>query len=88
MKTMTFLIPTSLFERIEAAVKAGDYASKNEVVCDALRLWEERCERRSADVKKLRAALEEGLASGPGLKVTASELIADFKAKRTAKNDG
>jgi antitoxin ParD1/3/4 len=88
MKTMTFSLPTSLFERIEAAVKAGDYTSKSEVVSDALRIWEERQERRKAEIVRLRAAFEEGLASGPGRQVTAAELIAEFKAKRATKYDG
>ncbi len=88
MQTMTFSLPTSLFERIEAAVKAGDYASNSEVVFAALRLWEERQKSRKAEIARLRIALEEGLASGPGREVTAAELIAEFKAKKAAKNDG
>ena len=87
MQTMTFLLPTPLLERIEAAVEAGDYASNSEVVSDALRLWGEWQERKKAEVTRLRTALEEGLASGPGRAVTAAELIAGFKAKWAVRND-
>jgi antitoxin ParD1/3/4 len=88
MQTLTFSLPALLLERIEAAVAAGEYASNGEVVFDALRLWEQARERKRAEIARLRVALEEGLASGPGREVTAAELIAEFKAKRAAKNDG
>jgi antitoxin ParD1/3/4 len=81
MRTMTISLTPQQAERIEAAVETGDYASNSEVVRDALRMWEDKQERRNAEIARLRAALEDGLASGPGRVVTTEELLADFKAR-------
>jgi antitoxin ParD1/3/4 len=85
MRTMTISLSPQQAGRIEAAVETGDYASNSEVVRDALRLWEEKQERRRAAVERLRTAIEAGLASGPGRSVTAAGLIAEFKAKAAAR---
>ena len=85
MRTMTISLSPQQAGRIEAAVETGDYASNSEVVRDALRVWEEKQERRRAEIERLRAAIEDGLASGPGRSVTAAELIAEFKARAAAR---
>jgi antitoxin ParD1/3/4 len=57
MRTMTISLSLQQAGRIEAAVETGDYASNSEVVRDALRLWEDKQERRRAEVEfKARAA--------------------------------
>jgi antitoxin ParD1/3/4 len=85
MRTMTISLSSQQAGRIEAAVETGDYASNSEVLRDALRLWEANQERRRAEVERLRTAIEEGLASGPGRSVTAAELISEFKARAAAR---
>ena len=85
MRTMTISLSPQQAGRIEAAVETGDYASNSEVVRDALRMWEEKQERRRAEIERLRAAFEEGLASGPGRSVTAEQLVAEFKARAAAR---
>jgi antitoxin ParD1/3/4 len=85
MRTMTISLSPQQAGRIEAAVETGDYASNSEVVRDALRMWEDKQERRRAEVERLRAAIEEGLASGPGRSVTAEQLLAEFKARAAAR---
>ena len=85
MRAMTISLSPQQAGRIEAAVETGDYAPNSEVVREALRLWEGREERRRAAIAKLRQAIEEGLASGPGRSVTAEQLIAEFKAKAAAR---
>jgi antitoxin ParD1/3/4 len=84
MRTMTISLSPQQAGRIEAAVETGDYASNSEVVRDALRMWEEKQGRRRAEVERMRAAIEEGLARGPGRSVTAAELTAEFKARAAA----
>jgi antitoxin ParD1/3/4 len=85
MRTMTISLSPQQAGRIEAAVETGDYASNSEVVRDALRMWEEKQERRKAEIERLRVAIDEGLASGAGRRVTAAELIAEFKARAAAR---
>ena len=85
MRTMTISLSPQQAGRIEAAVETGDYASNSEVVRDALRLWEEKQQRRAAEIERLRAAIDDGLASGPGRGGTAAELIAEFKARAAAR---
>ena len=57
MRTMTISLSPQQAGRFEAAVETGDYASNSEVVRDALRLWEEKQERRRAAVERLRSAI-------------------------------
>lgn len=52
---------------IRQRVESGRYASASEVIRDALRLLEEREELREAQVQNLRAQLQEGKDSGPGI---------------------
>ena len=85
MRTMTISLSPQQAGRIEAAVETGDYASNSEVVRDALRMWEEKQQRRAAEIERLRAAIEDGLASGPGRSVTAEQLVAEFKARAAAR---
>ena len=87
MRTMTISLSPQQAGRIEAAVETGDYASNSEVVRDALRMWEEKQERRKAEVARLRAAFEDGLASGPGRVVTTAELLAEFKARAASRGE-
>jgi antitoxin ParD1/3/4 len=85
MRTMTISLSPQQAGRIEAAVETGDYASNSEVVRDALRMWEEKQDRRRAEIERLRAAFNEGIASGPGRSVTAEQLLAEFKARAAAR---
>lgn len=52
---------------IKQQLESGRYASASEVVRDALRLLEEREELRETQLKNLRARLQEGMESGPGI---------------------
>jgi antitoxin ParD1/3/4 len=85
MRTMTVSLSDKQAVRIETAVESGDYASNSEVVRDALRLWEDERQRRSFATERLRVAIEEGLASGPGREINAERLIAEFKARAAAR---
>lgn len=52
---------------IKQQVNAGRYASASEVVRDSLRLLEEQVAMRQARLEALRAEIEHGAASGPGI---------------------
>lgn len=52
---------------IKQQLESGRYASASEVVRDALRLLEEREELRETQLRHLRARLQEGVDSGPGI---------------------
>jgi antitoxin ParD1/3/4 len=85
MRTMTVSLSEQQAGRIQTAVESGDYASNSEVVRDALRLWEDAQQRRKFANDRLRAAIEEGLASGTGRKVKAEDLLAEFKVRAAAR---
>ena len=79
MKTLTISLSPQQVARLQGAVKSGAYASNSEVVRDALRLWEEREERRQASLEVLRAEIRTGIESGPA--IPADEVFARLEAK-------
>ena len=54
-----------LYELVQDAVAAGDYASTSEVIREALRDWKDRRERKREATLTLRRLWDEGIASGP-----------------------
>jgi antitoxin ParD1/3/4 len=73
------LLP-DLADNVSVAVKSGEYASPSEVVGEALRGWSARRVAERFDPERLRAAWNEGLASGPS--VPGEPVFARIKAKR------
>lgn len=49
---------------LKAAVESGEYATTSEAVREALREWQWKRDLREEDLKRLRAAWQEGKASG------------------------
>jgi antitoxin ParD1/3/4 len=67
---------------VRAAVEAGDYASTSEVIREAIREWTERRELRAAKLADLRAAIQEGLDSGPPQpRRPLEEALADYRSQ-------
>ncbi|MDA9426243.1 type II toxin-antitoxin system ParD family antitoxin [Bradyrhizobium sp. CCBAU 53380] len=66
---------------IKDLVESGRYSTASEVMRDGLRLIEEREERRKAELEALRAAVQEGLDSGPAEAFEPSELVERVKAR-------
>lgn len=66
---------------VRSAVAAGEYASTSEAIRDAVREWKERRDLLGYTVEELRAAVQEGLDSGPSQFETMAEIIAE--ARRT-----
>lgn len=81
MKTLTISLSPQQVTRLHDAVQSGAYASNSEVVRDALRLWEQREEIRLLEIRRLKKAYDEGMASGEGREVDAKTLLAELKAE-------
>jgi antitoxin ParD1/3/4 len=68
------------FERfVRKQIESGRYTSASEVVREALRLLEEREKLREAQIKNLRAQLQQGIDSGLG--ISADEVFDRLEAK-------
>ena len=66
---------------VRGAVAAGEYASTSEAIRDAVREWKDRRDLLGYTVKELRAAVQEGIDSGPSKFGSMAEIIAE--ARRT-----
>lgn len=63
----SFTLGTHFEGFIKSQVNSGRYASASEVVRDSLRLLEEQDAMRQARLDALRAEIEHGASSGPGI---------------------
>jgi antitoxin ParD1/3/4 len=70
---------------IKELLESGRYSTASEVMRDGLRLVEEREERRKARLAALRAAVQEGLDSGPAEPWDVEEVIAEGQRRRSAR---
>lgn len=61
LDTLSIDVPADVLACAQSAVASGDYASMDELVGVALQQW---TMRREADIAKLRAMIDEGIASG------------------------
>jgi len=87
IERMTVVFPEPMAEQLRAAVKAGEYASTSEAVCDAVRLWGSRRELREREVEILRRAWDEGKSSGSAGRLNMSDVIAEAKAERATDDN-
>ena len=81
MKTLTVSLSPRQIAQLHSAVQSGSYASNSEVVRDALRLWEQRQELQKFELIRLKKAYEEGMLSGSGRTLNASDLLSELKAE-------
>ncbi|KJU83629.1 putative addiction module antidote protein [Candidatus Magnetobacterium bavaricum] len=63
-KNMNISLTPQLEELVKAKVASGLYGSANEVLCEALRLLEERDRIKSLRIEELRVEIKKGLDSG------------------------
>ena len=66
-------------EFLQRQVRSGRFASASEVVREGLRLMEEREAERAARLEALRADIDRGLHSGPG--IPAEEVFASLRSR-------
>jgi antitoxin ParD1/3/4 len=77
------------YERfIKDLVDSGRYSTASEVMRDALRLVEEREERRKAKLEALRSEIQKGLHSGPAEYFDIEDTITETKRRKAAGADG
>ncbi|PBN42038.1 type II toxin-antitoxin system ParD family antitoxin [Sphingobium sp. D43FB] len=81
----SFTLGTHFEGFIKQQVNTGRYASASEVIRDSLRLLEEQDAMRQARLDALRAEIERGTSSGPGISANqafanARHRIADIAA--------
>jgi antitoxin ParD1/3/4 len=69
---------------IKELVESGRYSTASEVMRDALRLVEEREERRKAKLEALRGEIQKGLDSGPAEDLDMEDLITEAKRRKAA----
>ena len=75
---------------LEAAVEAGEYATTDEILREALRDWQFKQELRRKDVERLRRLWDEGKASGPAESLDWEHTLAVARARLeeiVAEND-
>ena len=65
VEKITIALTPEMAAFVRAEVAAGRYASTSEAVREAVRLWRERRENWGYTIEELRAAIDEGIASGP-----------------------
>ncbi len=70
---------------VKEQVTQGRYASASEVIRDGLRVLEERATYRALKLEALRAEIEKGANSGPG--IPAEDVFADVRARILAAGD-
>ena len=63
----SIILSPDLAAAIDGAVEAGEYASDNEAISDALREWKERRDNHGYTIAELRRLIQEGIDSGPGM---------------------
>jgi antitoxin ParD1/3/4 len=83
--TITLSLTPEDVERLDLAVRAGGYGSREEVVMDALRNWGDLDADLAIDDEYLDRQFREGLASGEPVAVDIRDLVARMKAARDGR---
>jgi antitoxin ParD1/3/4 len=79
--SLVITLPADQMERLDEAVQSGGYASKTDVVLEALRLWEERHATETEQILAWhRYEHEQGLASGLAEDLSPEERLSRMKA--------
>jgi antitoxin ParD1/3/4 len=66
---------------LKAAVETGEYATTSEIVREALREWQFKRQMRQEDLRRLRAAWDEGKASGPAAPLDSAGLSKEARKR-------
>lgn len=64
---------------VDQALDDGRYSSREEIVYDALDLWEQRETRRQLELARVKRAYDVGMVSGEGRELDAIQLLAELK---------
>ena len=88
VEKISIALPADMVALVRDAVGSGEYASSSEVIRDALREWKYKRVLRQRAIDELRAAVQEGLNSGPGENLDIETIIERAKANRHAGHKG
>jgi len=88
VEKISIALPADMAALVRDAVGSGEYASSSEVIRDALREWKYKRVLRQRAIDELRAAVQEGLNSGPGENLDIETIIERAKASRHAGHKG
>jgi antitoxin ParD1/3/4 len=88
VEKISIALPPDMAALVRDAVGSGEYASSSEVIRDALREWKHKRVLRQKAIEELRAAVQEGLNSGPGENLDIETIIKRAKASRHADHEG
>lgn len=84
--SLLITLPADQMDRLDELVESGEYGSKDDVVLEALKFWEER---HSMEAEQLvawhRREHEAGLASGLADDLSPEERLLQFKAEFTLR---
>ena len=86
VKKISVSLTDELNDTIQSAVETGAYKSSSEVIREALRDWQHRRDSEALDNAYVRAAIDEGLASGEAIPV--SKAMFDGIRARASKSAG
>jgi antitoxin ParD1/3/4 len=78
IERMTITVPAEMAATLRQTVAGGEYASTSEVVREALRDWTRRRDAEQRDLEALRAAIRNGIDSGPA--IAAEDVYAELLA--------
>ena len=87
VEKISIALPPDMVALVHDAVGSGEYASSSEVIRDALREWKYKRVLRQKAIDELRAAVQEGLNSGPGENLDIETIIQRAKASRPADHE-
>lgn len=81
MPTLSISLSPQEAERIEQAVRSGDYASDSEVMRAALHLWERQQDLAQAERARLKQAYDEGKSSGAATVVSKADVLRGARSR-------
>ncbi|MBL0933895.1 MAG: type II toxin-antitoxin system ParD family antitoxin [Rhizobiaceae bacterium] len=87
VEKVSISLSPDLATAVRDAVEGGEYGSASEVVREALREWKLRQPLRRQEVGRLRAAWQEGVASGPSAPLDIEAIKRDAQARLKSPSD-
>ena len=86
VQKISVALTPELNEMVQQAVASGQYATSSEVVREALRRWKTYENAKDEAISHLRALIQEGIDSGPGVEWDADKMKRELHAEFAARN--
>lgn len=85
MRPLTVTLTPQQQARMQGAIERGLHASEEEIVHEALRLWEEREDKRGIEMDQLRQAYSFGKVSGEGGDIDPMAFVRNLRSARARR---